>query len=147
MLYFDDIDVGFRRHIGSWRLTRAEIIEVATRWDPQPFHIDEAAARASAFGSLVASSVHVFAVCTRLFVDWPERMAVLAMLGKDEVRLPNPARPDDVLQYETECVARRASASRSDRGVITLADRITNQHGEPVLTQRVTLLVATRPTA
>lgn len=143
MRYFEDIDTGHRSHVGSYALTRDEIVEVARRWDPQPFHVDEAAAAASAFGTLVASSLHLFAICTRLFFDQADRIAVLAMLGKDVVRLPHPARPGDVLRYETECVERRPTR-RPDRGVVTLADLLSNQRGEAVLTQRVTLLVATR---
>lgn len=145
VLYFDDIAVGYTSHVGSYRLTREEIIEVAQRWDPQPFHIDERAAEASVFGGLVASSLHLFAICTRLFFDHADAIAVMAMLSKDAVRLPNPARPGDVLRYDTRCVARRASTSRSDRGVITLSDVLANAQGEPVLTQQVALMVARRP--
>ena len=66
------------------------------------------------------------------------------VVSKDQVRLPNPARPGDTVSYVTECISRRASASRDDRGIITLADELSNQRGEPVLTQQVTLLVARR---
>lgn len=142
VLYFDDIDVGYRSHVGDYLLTREEIIEIAGRWDPQPFHIDERAAAASVFGGLVASSLHLFAICTRLFFDHADAIQVMAMLSKDAVQLPNPARPGDTLRYDTECVARRESQSRSDRGIITLSDVLANQNGEPVLTQRVSLLVA-----
>ena len=142
VLYFDDIEVGYRSHVGDYLLTREEVIEVAQRWDPQPFHIDERAAEASVFGGLVASSLHLFAICTRLFFDHADAIQVMAMLSKDAVQLPNPARPGDTLRYGTQCVARRESQSRPDRGVITLADVLANQHGEPVLTQQVSLLVA-----
>ena len=144
MLYFDDIPVGYRSHVGDYALTAEEIVEVAERWDPQPFHIDEASARASVFGGLVASSLHLFAIATRLFFDHEDAIAVLAMVSKDQVRLPNPARPGDTISYVTECISRRASASRDDRGIITLADELSNQRGEPLLTQQVTLLVARR---
>jgi acyl dehydratase len=145
VLYFDDISVGYRSHVGSYLLTREEIVEVAQRWDPQPFHVDEEAARASVFGGLVASSLHLFAICTRLFYDHGDAIQVMAMLSKDAVQLPNPARPGDTLSYDTECVDRRESKSRGDRGVITLADVLANQHGEPVLTQRVSLMVRRKP--
>mgnify|MGYP002003830721 FL=1 len=144
VLFFDDIPVGYRSHVGSYELTREEVIEVARRWDPQPFHIDEEAARDSVFGGLVASSLHLFAICTRLFFDHADAIQVMAMLSKDSVVLPNPARPGDTLSYDTECVERRESKSRSDRGVIVLSDLLANQNGEPVLTQQVTLMVARR---
>ena len=141
MLYFDDIPVGYKSHVGTYDLTKEEIIDVATRWDPQPFHINEEAAKASVFGGLVASSVHLFAILTRLFFDHDDRIQTLAMLSKDEIKLPNPARVGDTLRYDTECVAAKAT-SNPKRGIITLADTLSNQQGEPVLTQTVTLMVA-----
>jgi acyl dehydratase len=144
MRYLDDIDVGYRSHVGSYTLIREEIIAVALRWDPQPFHIDEGAARQSVFGGLVASSVHIFAICTRLFFDHEDRIQIIAMLSKDKVRLVNPARPGDILHYDTECISKKESLSRPDRGTIVLADLLTNQRGEPVLTQEVTLMVRKR---
>ena len=141
-LFFDEIETGRRIEIGTWQLTPEEVVEFARRWDPQPFHVDEAAARRSIYGGLTASSLHLFAICTRLFFDQPERMAVLAMLGKDEIRFPNPAHPGDELVYTTECVEKRASRSKADRGVVTLADVLATRAGTEVLTQRVTLMVA-----
>ncbi len=143
-MYFDDLEVGYRSRVGTWPLEAQEIVEFARRWDPQPFHVDDDAARASIFGGLTASSLHLFAVCTRLFFDHADRIAVLAMLGKDEIRFPNPARAGDQLVYHTECIEKRASRSKTDRGIITLDDTLENQSGEPVLTQKVTLMVARR---
>jgi len=145
MLYLDDIDVGYRSRVGQYELTQAEIIEVASRWDPQPFHIDEAAAQRSVFGGLVASSVHLFAICTRLFFDHEDQIQIIAMLSKDRVQLPNPARPGDTLSYDTECINKQLSRSRPDRGTIVLADTVTNNSGDTVLSQEVTLMVARRP--
>jgi len=142
--YFDDIDVGYRSLVGRVRVPVEEAIEFAARWDPQPFHTDEAAAARSIFGGLTLSSLHLFALCTRLFFDHEDRIAVLAMLGKDEIRFPNPARPGEELSYYTECVSARASSSKPDRGVIELRDRVSNEAGEVVLSQRVTLMVARR---
>lgn len=142
--HFEDVEVGRRRRVGRYLLTREEVIEFATRWDPQPFHVDEEAARASIYRGLTASSLHLFAICTRLFFDHPHPLAVLAMLGKDAIRFPQPARPGDELVYETVCVEKRASRSKPDRGIVTLQDTLTNPAGETVLTQRVSLLVARR---
>ena len=142
MLYFDDIEVGYQSEVGTYTLTESEVIEFASTWDPQPFHIDKEAASASIFGGLTASSLHLFAICTRLFFNNDDSIQILAMLGKEAIRIPNPARPGDVLTYSTECIQKRPSSSRPDRGVITLKDTLANQDGKPVLTQEVALLVA-----
>ena len=139
---FDDLAAGYRSVVGEWLLEEDEIKAFAERWDPQPFHIDSERAADSIFGGLTASSLHLFAICTRLFFDHEDRIAVLAMLGKDEVRFPNPARPGDRLVYTTECIEHRASRSKPDRGIITLMDTLTNPAGEVVLSQKVSLLVA-----
>ena len=143
--YFEDLEQGYESEIGTWELTPDAVAAFAREWDPQPFHVDPEAAKQSIFGGLTASSLHLFAICTRLFFDHEDRIAVLAMLGKDEIRFPNPARAGDTLRYSTKCVEARASKSKHDRGIVTLADTLSNQAGEPVLTQRVTLLVARRP--
>jgi acyl dehydratase len=142
---FDDLEVGSRARVGTWTLGRDEVIDFARHWDPQPFHVDEEAARASIYGGLTASSLHLFAICTRLFFDHPDRIAVLAMLGKDAIRFPSPARVGDRLVYETECIEKRPSRSKPDRGVVRLRDTLTNQDGDVVLSQEVTLLVERRP--
>lgn len=142
--YLEDLQVGQEIEIGTWRLDREEVVAFAQQWDPQPFHIDPVAAAASIYGGLVASSLHLFAICTRLFFDCPRPFAVLAMLGKDAIRFPNPARVGDVLTYTTECLEVRPSRSKSDRGVVRLRDRVTNPRGETVLCQEVTLLIARR---
>jgi acyl dehydratase len=142
--YFDDIGKGYRSLVGRARVPVSEAIAFAERWDPQPFHVDEAAAKESIYGGLTLSSLHLFAICTRLFFDHEDRIAVLAMLGKDEIRFPNPARPDEELSYHTECIEAKASNSKPDRGVIELKDTVTNEAGETVMSQRVTLMVARR---
>ena len=145
MLYFDDLFEGYQSTIGSWGLKASEIIEFASQWDPQPAHIDESAARESVFGVLVASSLHLFAICTRLFFDHEDQIQVIAMLGKDELRLPNPARAGSTLTYKTACIEHRPSESKPDRGVIVLADEVVDEDDKVVLSQKVTLLVACRP--
>ncbi len=142
--FFDDIEVGYRSLVGKARVSARESIDFAQRWDPQPFHVDEGAALASIYGGLTLSSLHLFALCTRLFFDHEDRIAVLAMLGKDEIRFPNPARPDEELSYHTECIDRRASGSKPDRGIIELQDTVSNEAGETVMSQRVTLMVSRR---
>lgn len=145
MRYFEQLPVGYQSTIGTWQLTEDEVITFARQWDPHPFHIDPIAAKESAFGELVASSLHLFAICTRLFFDHEDQFAVMAMLGKDKLRLPAPARASDLLIYKTTCIEATPSASKSDRGVIVLADEVCRESGETVLTQNVTLMVAREP--
>ena len=144
MRYFDDLEVGYQSRVGSWQLTEAEVISFSTTWDPQPFHIDKTFAEQSVFGELVASSLHLFAILTRLFFDHDDKIPVIAMLGKDNIRLPAPARATDLLHYDTTCVRHKASTSKTDRGVIVLADTLSREDGQIVLTQDVTLMVARR---
>ncbi|MFW6093856.1 MAG: MaoC/PaaZ C-terminal domain-containing protein [Pseudomonadota bacterium] len=145
MRYFEDIGDDYHSVIGRYPLTEQEVIEFAERWDPQPYHTDPEAARASIFGALTASSVHLFAICTRLFFDHDDRIQVLAMLGKDKLRLPAPARAGATLTYETRSLSRRESRSRPDAGLVVLGDTLKDQDDQVVLTQEVTLLVARRP--
>lgn len=142
--YFEDIAVGWHQDVGHWTLLAEDIIEFARQWDPQPFHIDEDAAKKSIYGGLTASSLHLFAICTRLFFDQASAIAVLAMLGKDNVRFPNPARAGCELHYKTECIEARVSRSKTDRGIIRLSDTLYDESGATVLTQEVSLLVARR---
>mgnify|MGYP003580730334 FL=1 len=147
MIYFEDFSVGQRRLIGTHAIPRDEAIEFARTWEPQAYHLDDAAAETSLHGGLTVCSLYLFAVCTRLFLRQEGQIAVTAMLGKDEVRLPRPARPADTLTYYTECVAVRSSRSRPDSGIVTLLDTLQNAAGETVLTQKVTLLVSRRTPA
>ena len=144
MRYFDDIPDDYHADIGTFALTPADVIEFASVWDPQPFHTDPDAAQKSPFGGLVASSAHVFAICTRLFFDFEDPIRVVAMLAKDKLRLPNPARAGTTLTYRTRCIDRRESTSRPNVGIITLADTVTDDAGNVVLSQEVTLMVARR---
>jgi len=140
--YFDQIPVGYQSTVGTWQLNEAEVVAFASAWDPQPFHIDKAAAEASVFGEIVASSLHIFAICTRLFFDHEDEIQIMAMLGKDKIRLQQPARATDLLVYTTTCISAKSSSTKPDRGVIVLADQVARESGEIVMTQEVTLLVA-----
>lgn len=142
--WFEDLSVGWRSRVGTWLLDEDEVVAFARTWDPQPFHVDPVAAKASIYGGLTASSLHLFAICTRLFFDHDARIAVMAMLGKDAVRFPNPARVGERLVYDTECIDWRPSASKPDRGVVRLRDEVTDSAGRCVLSQEVGLMVARR---
>jgi acyl dehydratase len=142
---FDDLAVGSRFLVGRCTPSREEAIELARRFEPQPHHVDEEAALRSPFGGLTLCSLHLFAIWTRLFFDMEDPLAVLAMMGKDELRLPAPARPGEELAYWTACIEKRASRTKPDRGIVVLHDSLENPRGDAVLTQKVTLLVRRAP--
>lgn len=120
----------------------AAIRAFAAQYDPQPFHLDDEAARASVFGRLVASGWHTMAITMRLLVEGGLQPAWgLIGLGADELRWPRPVEPGDVLQVEWEVIEVRPSSSKPDRGVARLGVTTRNQRGEVVLTLITTALV------
>jgi acyl dehydratase len=144
--YFEDFEVGDSNRKGSHTVTREEIIAFAQEFDPQPFHIDEAAANASVFGGLTAAGSHTVALQIKLIhSDRAEvESAVLAGMGWDEVRFPNPVRPGDTLSLLMECIDTRVSKSKPDRGIVRNKITVLNQNEDVVLESIHTILVARR---
>jgi acyl dehydratase len=142
-LHFDDIQIGEGTSAGPYALTKEEIIAFATQYDPRSFHIDEAAAKASVFGGLTASSAHTFAIAQALAFRWQPPLAILAALGIDEMRLPAPARPGDELSL-TSTLIEKSESSKPDRGVAKFQTVVQNQRGETVLAYKITVLLARR---
>ena len=140
--YFEDLEVGRTISIGEWLVSKAQCVAFADTWEPQPHHTSEVAAASSIHGRLTVCSLYLFAICTRLFFDYEKPLAVVAMLGKDNVSLPNPAYPGERLLYETRCIDSRVSKSRSDTGIVTLSDRLSTVGGRVVLRQDVKLLLS-----
>ena len=141
-LLFDDIRVGMVLSTDeTYEITRDEIVEVAGRWDPQPFHLDELAAEATDFKGLVASGLHTLAASVRLGTLEQPATAAVAGLGMDELRMRHPVRPGDRLRQTTEVVEARPSRSRRDRGIVRGRRTVTNQDGVVVLTYFVTWMV------
>jgi acyl dehydratase len=117
----------------------------AAQYDPQPFHLDDAAAQAGVFGKLVASGWHTMALTMRLLVEGALQPAWgLIGLGADELRWPRPVEPGDVLQAEWEVIETRPSISKPDRGIARLRVTTRNQRGEVVLSFITTMLVPRR---
>lgn len=131
--YFEDIREGEPLNCRSVTMRREEMVAFAQRFDPQPFHTDEDAARASIFGGLVASSLHVLSACTRVVVEAQRDVAILSGVGMDEVRLFNPVRPGDRLHVEARWTNLRRTHSRPDQGFAAITCRVTNQHGKRVV--------------
>ena len=137
--------MGRRFSTGPVAVDAEAIRAFAAQYDPQPFHLDEAAARSSVFGRLVASGWHTMALTMRLLVEGGLQPAWgLIGLGADELRWPRPVEPGDVLQVEWEVIEARPSTSKPDRGIARFRITTRNQRGEVVLTLVTTVLVPRR---
>ncbi len=143
-LWFEDFAVGQRFATRGATLSRAQILDFAWRFDPQPFHIDAEAAQASPYGGLIASGFHTLLLAFRLVYQEGILDASLGSPGAEDIRWLRPVRPDDTLRVEAEVVAVRPSRSRSDRGTVTIAYQVSNQRGEVVMRFRIHHLIARR---
>ena len=141
LLYFEDFQVGqVTDSSESYRVTEEEIVEFASKWDPQDFHIDRDAAARSIFGGLTASGTHILAIRNWLIHRLASRAHVIAALGLDEVRFHRPVRPGDELRLRSEVIEARVSNSKPDRGLVRAAHTVLNQDDETVLTLKVAIL-------
>jgi len=145
LLYLDDIRVGQRFSSASHAMDEAQIKAFAAQFDPQPFHLDEHAARNSLFGGLVASGWHTAAITMRLMVRGGTPIAGGLVGAGAEISWPQPTRPGDILQVESEVVDVRQSRSRPDRGMVSIRSETHNQRGEIVQVLTAKLLVPKRP--
>jgi acyl dehydratase len=144
-IYFEDLFIG-RRHETDWHeMTREAIVEFAQIYDPQPFHLTDDGGEASAFGRLVASGIHTFAVFNKLRLAAEPGIAITAGLGTDKLRFMMPVEPGDRLQVRGEVFEKRSSASKPDRGVVGWKYQTVNQRDEPVMALDFFLMVAKRP--
>ena len=144
LLYLEDLAVGAGFVSGEHRLSEAEIIEFARRYDPQPFHLDADLARRSFFGGLAASGWQVAALTMRLLVDGGLPIAGGLIGVEATLRWPRPTRPGDVLHVEAKIAAIGRLRSRPDRGIVTVTYRTLNQRGEEVQTAETRVLVFAR---
>ena len=138
-LYLEDLDVGRRFTSATHAIDEAQIKAFASQFDPQPFHLDDAAAKATLFGGLAASGWHTVAITMRLIVcDAPRFAWGVVGLGA-EVQWPAATRPGDTLTVHGEIVEIAPSRSRPDRGVVTVRSETRNQ--EDVVLQVLTAKV------
>ena len=145
--YLEDFAVGQTFGSGRLRLTEGRIKSFASEFDPQPFHLDEEAARDTIFRGLAASGWHTAAVTMRLLVE-SELKPVCGVIGAgfEELRWPRPVRPGDELRVESEVLDVRPSQSRPDQGLIKVRTTTLNQDGQVVQVFTGNLLVPRRPT-
>jgi acyl dehydratase len=144
--YLEDFTVGQIFESARLRVDREAIIAFARQFDPQPYHLDEEAARNSVFGGLAASGWHTAALTMRLLVESDFRPAGgILGVGFDELSWPRPVRPGDELQTRSEVLDVRPSKSRPDRGLVRVRTTTFNQNGEAVQIYTGNLLVPRRP--
>jgi acyl dehydratase len=157
MKYLDDTKIGDRYEFGSHVFTAGEIVAFAARFDPQPFHLDEAAAARSHFGALCASGWHTAAMWMRLMVDHRRREADAQRArgepvaaggpspGFRELKWLKPVYAGDTISYVSEVIETRPSNSRPGWGLLTMFNTGTNQKGERVMSFVSTNFVEMRP--
>jgi len=145
MRFLEDIPIGERVQLGSHTFTTDAIKSFARRFDPQPFHLDEAAAKRSLFGALCASGWHTAATAMRLRVQYQQRETAqmrargepVAALGPSpgfrDLKWLKPVYVGDTISYTIEYTEKRVSSSRPGWGLISFRNVGTNQNGEAVL--------------
>jgi acyl dehydratase len=141
--YFEDWPVGESLESGTLTLSRESVLAFARDYDPQPFHLDDAAAAQTIFGRLAASGWQTASATMRLIVDGVRLDGV--GLGVDELRWHKPVYPGDTLRVVTECASKRATPEKP-HGVIHFKNTTFNQHGDKVMSHVAIVLVQKRPT-
>ena len=134
LYYWEDMLPGSVRDLGTITPTREEIIAFASQFDPQPFHLDEEAAKASVFGSLCASGWHTCAMAMRLMVtNFLHESSSLGSPGLENLQWKKPVLPNDTLRLQHKILASRPMQSKPDVGLVRTQWEMHNQHGDLVL--------------
>lgn len=144
LLYFDDLKVGDTFSSGTETVSAEAIQRFAREFDPQPFHLDDEAARTTMFGGLAASGWHTAAITMRLLVSGGPRLANGIVGAGGEIEWKVPTRPGDVLHVESEVIELTPSRSRPDRGLAVLRSKTITQRGDVVQVLTARLMVARR---
>jgi acyl dehydratase len=135
--YFEDYRTGEVFEFGARLITAEEIIQFATLYDPQPFHLDDEAAKKTHFGRLAASGWMTASVVMRMMVDnFISRVSSLGSPGIDELRWLKPVHAGDILKVRVSVLETRASKSKPDRGLMHGLNEAFNQHGELVMSYK-----------
>ena len=133
--FWEDFPVGSVRTFGAYEVKREEVLAFASAYDPQPFHLDDAAAEASLFGRLAASGWHTCAMTMRMLCEgYLLQSASLGSPGIDNLRWHKPVYPGDTLHVRLEVLESRPLASRPDVGILRSRWEVMNQDDETVLT-------------
>lgn len=133
-IYWEDLQVGQVRQLGQIKPTREDIIAFAKQFDPQPFHLDDEAAKASVFGALCASGWHTCALAMRLMVtEFLCHTSSMGSPGLENIKWLKPVFPDDELRLQTTVLETKPMGKRPDIGMTRNLWEMFNQHGDKVL--------------
>jgi acyl dehydratase len=143
-LYLEDISVGDRFSGGALAVTPETIKTFAREFDPQPFHTDEEAAKATFFAGLAASGWHTAAMTMRLLAEFGPQISGGTIGGSAEIAWPQPTRPGDVLHVECEILTVTPSRSKPERGTVLMRTETRNQHGAVLQVLTAKLVVPRR---
>ena len=144
-LYLEDLHIGQRFTSDTYQITEAQIKAFAQEYDPQPFHLEEAAAKASVFAGLAASGWHTAAIAMRLLVTsgLPLGNGIIGLGG--DLAWPKPTRPGDTLHVESEILEIIPSRSKPNQAIVKVRSTTLDQHGEAVHMFTSKVLVFKRP--
>ena len=145
-MYFDDLPKGYTFETRTRTLSEDDILTFARQWDPQDFHTDPEAAKASPYGGLIASGFHTMLTAFNLILDaniWNE--ASMGSPGMENLRWIRPVRPGDTLRVQAEVISSTPSESRPDRGRTGFQHRVLNQNDEVVMSYHCVNILARRP--
>ena len=145
LYYLEDLQPGQRFVSAKHLIDEAQIKAFAAQFDPQPFHLDHEAAKASLFNGLAASGWHTAAITMRLLVGGGMPLAGGIIGAGGELSWPKPTRPGDELQVESEVVSVTPSRSRPERGMASMRSQTCNQHGDVLQVFVVNVVVTRRP--
>jgi len=147
MIYFEDLEVGAETDFGSYEVTREEVLEFASKYDPQHFHLSDEEAAKTHFGRIAASGWHTaamtMAVIARHVVK--HRQAGLGSPGIDELRWKKPVYPGDTLYVRGQILEKTPSRSRPEMGSFRTRTTVTNQDDQVVMTFTSIVLIRRRP--
>jgi acyl dehydratase len=138
-MYFEDINMGEKFIVGRYVADKEGMIEFARKWDPQVFHIDEAAAEEQ-FNGLIASSNYTLCVVTKV-IGLNLHIKTFGVMEYNEIKINAPVRPGDILTVSMEWVEKRASRSKPDRGVVLSRIEVRNQNGELALSYIASIMM------
>jgi acyl dehydratase len=146
LVFFEDLEVGATAAFGRYEVTREEVIEFASKYDPQPFHLSDEAAAQTHFGRISASGWHTCAMVMAMLVGniTERKQAGLGSPGLDELRWLRPVYPGDVLRVETELLSKKQSQSKPEMGSFQSAVRVFNQDNVLVCTMQSIGLIRVR---
>ncbi len=147
MYYFEDLELESEKYFGSYDVTREEVLEFASKYDPQPFHLSDEAAAKTHFGRIAASGWHTCAMTMAVLARYAVKhgQASLGSPGIDELRWTKPVYPGDTLHVRGEIVEKTPSRSRPEMGSYRTKMTVTNQHEQPVMTFTSIVLIRRRP--